>query len=110
MFVKTIENQLVNLDAATKILWQEKMGYEEDKGTYDLVAVIAGQREILVTVAKTDDEELSRFLDVFSKEVVMATNNKKFSIDIRDVVTKLMAKSGAIVGSTGVMEGPRNYE
>lgn len=94
MFVKTIGNQLVNLEAATKILWQEKMGYEEDKGTYELVAVIAGQREILISVAQTNDEELSMFLDIFSNEVETATENKKFSISIEDVVSKFKARNG----------------
>lgn len=94
MFIKTIGNQLVNLEAATKILWQEKMGYEEDKGTYELVAVIAGQREILISVAQTNDEELSMFLDIFSNEVETATENKKFSISIEDVVSKFKARNG----------------
>lgn len=105
MFVKTIGSQLVNLDAATKILWQEQMGYEENKGTYDLVAVIAGQREILVTVAQTNDEELSRFLDVFSQEVVVATENKKFSISIEDVAMKFRANRGAIVEPQDITNG-----
>ncbi len=105
MFVKTIGSQLVNLDAATKILWQEQMGYEENKGTYDLVAVIAGQREVLITVAQTNDEELSRFLDVFSQEVVVATENKKFSISIEDVVRQFRANRGAIVGPQDITNG-----
>lgn len=89
MFIKTTDDQLINLDAATKILWQTRMDYDEEG--HDLVAVIAGQREILVSVVKSDETERSKLLDILSRTIDEANKKNEFSISIKYVVDKLEA-------------------
>lgn len=97
MFIKTTDDQLINLDAATKILWQARMDYDEEG--HDLVAVIAGQREILISVVKSTETERSKLLDVLSIAIDEANEKKKFSISIQSVVDKLEA----------LKDGPTEY-